>query len=451
MKTNALHNQALYHHLLRDESRTNELTLKEHVVVVGTGYVGVPLCLYAAAADYQVIGFDISAEKIVALQNRVCSDLALVEQRLLGMSTARFTDDPQYIKGADIYLICVPTPVTENMEPDLGPLLAAAKTVATVMEPGSLIIVESTVNPSVSETQVIPKIEEYSGLKVGTDFHFAYCPERVNPGDATYNTYNIARVLAGYDQPSLFRALYFYEDVLNAPIAVMENIKEAEAVKMVENAFRDVNIAFVNELAMAFDLEGIDIKHVIEGAASKPFAFMAHYPGCGVGGHCIPVDPYYLIEYGKQHGFDHQVLRSARSVNESMPHYMVKKLVQAVADADLKLDECTVALLGISYKRDVGDKRESPALVMLDDLKARQIHIETYDPYVPKESTVADLSAALTAANVVLIATNHSEFCELLPEDFVRFGVQVVVDGRNCLDKTLFTPDCGVRYVGIGR
>lgn len=451
MKTNALHNQVLYSQLLREERGPSAPPLKDHVVVVGTGYVGVPLCLYAAAADYQVIGFDINAEKVMALQNRVCSELAQVEQRLLNISTARFTDDPQYIKGADIYLICVPTPVTENMEPDLGPLLAAAKTVASVMQTGSLVIVESTVNPSVSETHVIPKLEEYSGLSVGTDFHFAYCPERVNPGDTTYTTYNISRVLAGYDQSSLSRALHFYQDVLNAPIAVMETIKEAEAVKMVENAFRDVNIAFVNELAMAFDREGIDITHVINGAASKPFAFMAHYPGCGVGGHCIPVDPYYLIEYGKQFGFDHQVLRSARSINESMPHYTVEKLVQAVTDAGLALEKCTVALLGLSYKRDIGDKRESPSFVMLKDLTARQIRTETYDPYVPVESTMADLSSALTAANVVLIATNHSEFCDLVPEDFARFGVQIVVDGRNCLDKTLFTPDCGVRYVGIGR
>ncbi len=294
------------------------------VGVVGLGYVGLPLAILTASRGFPVVGYDIDEIKVAQLQSRSANFLSDEESQLFKHArhlrvTARESD----LKRCDVFIICVPTPVHDNHLPDLHPLESAADIVGRALSPDDLVIVESTVNPAACEEVVLPRIEKASGLS-REQFYFAHCPERVNPGDPRWNVRTIPRVVGGLNEKSLRRATDFYRSIVDATILPMGSIKEAEAVKMVENSFRDINIAFVNELAMSFDKAGIDIVNVINGAATKPFGFMAHYPGCGVGGHCIPVDPYYLIRYGHKNGFEHRFLMTARHINNAMPHYTVK-------------------------------------------------------------------------------------------------------------------------------
>jgi nucleotide sugar dehydrogenase len=230
----------------------------------------------------------------------------------------------------------------------------------------------------------------------------------------------------------------------------MRSLKEAEAVKMVENAFRDVNIAFVNELAMSFDRAGIDLLRVIRGASSKPFAYLPHYPGAGVGGHCIPVDPYYLIRYGEKNGFEHRFLKTARAINDKMPLYAVSLVARALRKRRKHLARSSVALLGLAYKRDVPDERESPAHKIREHLEKRGAVVRSFDPFIPEKSSVSSLDEAMEGSDAVLIATDHSLFRALTPFHFMRAGVDIIVDGRNCLRKEDFDRS-GILYSGIGR
>jgi len=247
-------------------------------------------------------------------------------------------------------------------------------------------------------------------------------------------------------------AVQLYENLIDAEIKPMGSIKEAEAVKIVENSFRDINIAFVNELAMSFHKLGINLENVIDGAATKPFSFMPHHPGCGVGGHCIPVDPYYLIEYASSHGFEHDFLRLARNINESMPQFTVDLLVESLNEIGLPLKNTKVALLGLSYKANVGDNRESPAKVIKDLLLKAGVDLTIYDPYFIKDSTVKSLDEALDSKTAIVIATGHDEFKNNLPADKLHFlGIKIVIDGRNILK---YNKDAIARekiiYEGIG-
>ena len=362
----------------------------------------------------------------------------------------QISDDAHIIRGADIVIIAVPTPVNEDHTPDLTPLEGACAIVGAELAEGTLVIIESTVNPGACETVALSILEATSGLQGGADFGFAHCPERVNPGDTTYTIATIPRVVGALDAESLARATKFYRNVVRSEVVEMGSIKEAEAVKMVENSFRDINIAFVNELAMSFERAGIDITNVIRGASTKPFGFMAHYPGCGVGGHCIPVDPYYLIHYGRANGFAHRFLETARTINNSMPIHTVDRLAEALAENGIPIAGAKVALLGLSYKRDVGDTRESPALVIRDELLRRGARVRSYDPCAIESGSVRTLADSLKGAHAALIATDHGEFSALTPWDFREYNIAVVVDGRNCLAKEDFVR-AGITYRGIGR
>ncbi len=425
---------------------TTTATRIRTVAVVGLGYVGLPLALLAHKRGYTVRGFDIDQKKIDALRRRHAPYLSEEEARAFRASTLELGDDQKKLEGVDAFIICVPTPVDESHQPDLAPLEAASMSVARHLAPGALVVVESTVSPGACERSSLAILERISGLTAERDFFFAHCPERINPGDTKWDVRTIPRVVGGKGPKSLARARALYRSLIDAPIVAMGSIEEAEAVKMVENSFRDVNIAFVNELAMSFGRAGIDIMHVLEGAATKPFAFMPHTPGCGVGGHCIPVDPYYLIRYGRQNGFEHRFLATAREINNGMPRYTVD-LLEATLGA---LTQKTVALLGLAYKRDVPDLRESPALAIRDELRERGAHIRVFDPLVPGMSDVPTLAAALSKADAAIIATDHSIFRSLTPDEFLARGVGVVIDGRNCLPKEAFAGS-GVTYRGIGR
>lgn len=434
------------HAAIESSSESTHPTL----AIIGLGYVGLPLAIRATKHGFPVIGFDIDRRKIESIKNGDVAYITPDERDDLRKSTALIaTDSEAKLAEADIFIICVPTPVRDGYEPDLGPLESAARIVAGALRRGDLVVVESTVNPGACEEVVLP-ILEGSGLKVERDFHLAHCPERINPGDTEWDVGTIPRVIGGAGPASLARARALYEQLVDAEILPLDTLKEAEAVKMVENAFRDINIAFVNELAMAFDRAGIDLVNVIRGASTKPFAFMPHFPGAGVGGHCIPVDPYYLIRYGEKNGFMHRFLITARSINNRMPHYAVSMLSKALRRKRKQLSRSTVALLGVAYKRDVPDMRESPAEEIRDILEKRGAIVRVYDPYVPEHSTSDSLEEALQDADAALIATDHSEFRTLTPFHFMRSGVGIVVDGRNCLQKDDFLQS-GVHYFGIGR
>ena len=421
-----------------------------NVVVVGIGYVGLPLALLARARGYHVQGIDIDEHKRNAVRNVTVADL---EAPL----TAALHDEPLEVSGhfgpvhdAHIVIICVPTPVDAEHNPDLSIVKNAARRVGRNLRKGTLIILESTVHPGTCEEIFIPTLEKSSGLQAGSDFAVAHCPERINPGDKTWPIERIPRVIGATTPKALAVAAGFYRSILSAPVHTMENIKEAEAVKVVENSFRDINIAFVNELAMSFNKLGIDVSNVLEGAATKPFGFMLHQPGCGVGGHCIPVDPYYLIRYARNNGFSHRFLSLARSINEDMPAYTVSLAEEGLHKLGRRLKGSNIALLGLSYKANVSDLRESPSLDIKTLLERKGALVRTFDEHAQDRSSVHSFADALNGADAAIIATAHAEFTALPPSAFATRGVRVVVDGRNCLPKEQYLR-AGILYRGIGR
>lgn len=397
------------------------------VAVVGLGYVGLPLALLADRKGHKTIGLDIDSKKIDALKAGK-SYIDDASPKEIAASKVDFSTDASKIKSADIVIVCVPTPVNENKEPDLGPVKGSIASIAPHLEPGALVIIESTINPGVCDEVVIPMLESLTGKKAGQDFHLAHCPERINPGDPNWNVTNINRVVGANSAEGLERAKKFYESIIDAQIKPMASLKEAEAVKIVENSFRDINIAFVNELAMSFSILGINVKNVIDGAATKPFAFMAHYPGIGVGGHCIPVDPYYLIEYAKTRGFEHKFLALARSINETMPVYAVDRIEEAlIGKAKQTLKDCPVVVLGLAYKAGISDDRESPSHAMIAELKKRGAMTTAFDPHLPHKSDASSLKEALKGQRIVVLATAHPEFSKVTEG---LDGCEIFFDGR---------------------
>lgn len=422
----------------------------ERVAVVGLGYVGLPLALLASQKKFSVFGLDIDEDKIKSLNSKK-SYIGDVSDEQVSASNAVFSTDFSLVKEADAVIICVPTPVTHDKQPDLGPVRGAVTSVAPYLKKGALVVIESTINPGVCDEIVTPLLEEKTGLKIGTDIYLAHCPERINPGDEKWNVSNINRVVGANSKTELDLAVSLYEALIDAEIKPMGSLKEAEAVKVVENSFRDINIAFVNELAMSFQKLGINVENVIDGAATKPFSFMAHRPGVGVGGHCIPVDPYYLIEYAHSYGFEHEFLRAARGINENMPHFTVELLIEALNEFGLALKGTRVAMLGISYKANVGDGRESPAYVLKEILENYGADVVTYDPYIPDESTANSVEDAVEGASAVLLATGHNEFKDLDFKTLKNKGVKVFVDGRNVYRDRIDTiKKEGLVYRGIG-
>ena len=421
------------------------------VCVIGLGYVGLPLAAQCALKGYKVYGLDYDEKKI----KKISSGKSPIKEKFLdenlSQANLKVSVNSKIIKKADIILICVPTPVDKNFYPDLEPIKsaaeAAAKNLKTERKP--LIIIESTINPGVCE-EVIEPIFKKAGYKIGKNYYLAHCPERINPGDPKWNITNIPRVVGSFNKKGLELALKFYRDIIDAKIYPMKSIREAEAVKIVENSFRDINIAFVNELAKSFDRMEIDAVDVIKGASTKPFAFMPHWPSCGVGGHCIPVDPYYLIERAKLSGFDHEFLKIARKVNNSMPAYTVELLQDALNEIKLPINGTAVGVLGLSYKANVDDLRETPALKIIKELKNHKAKIFAFDPYFPQMSNVKNLNALLKKSDAVILASDHNEFKEINPEIFKKQKIKAIIDGKNCLNKKKIEK-FGIMYKGIGR
>ncbi len=421
------------------------------VSIIGLGYVGLPLaCAINLKTAHEVVGYDYNPSKIKKIIDKQCPIDDFQCQEDLKHINFEVSSEADVMRDSDIFIICVPTPVLNDYTPDLRPLRSAVESVAPFVKKNSNIVVESTINPGVCDEIVIPILEDATSLKAGVDFDVAHCPERINPGDPYWNVYNIPRNIGSTRPEATAFLAEFYRSFISGEINEMPNLKTVEATKIIENTFRDINIAFVNELAKSFDILNIDLMAVIKGASNKPFAFLPHFPGCGVGGHCIPVDPYYLIERAKQSGFDHKFLKLAREINNSMPEYTIEKLTDALNIFERPIKNTPIALLGLSYKANVGDLRESPSLTIRKILEEKQADIIAYDPYFPEYSDVQSLEEALGKALAVLIAADHKVFRERLTAAYLlEFGVKIVIDGKNCLDKESIVAS-GIVYKGIG-
>lgn len=422
--------------------------MTKRLCVVGLGYVGLPLALLAKSRGWDVRGFDVDEEKVKKITAGIAPFEDEYVQSELAKSPLAASTDPKVVTDVYAVVIAVPTPVTGDHFPDLEPLISSLESILPYLKDGQLLSIESTINPGVMDEIVMPILQKRPHLSL----HVVHCPERVNPGDPKWSVRNIPRVIGGVSPSDARIGREFYESILDTSVKEMTSVTEAEAVKILENTFRDINIAFVNEMARSFDVLGIDVKNVIEGAATKPFAFMPHYPGNGVGGHCISVDPYYMIERGRRAGFDHKFLKLARDINNSMPAYAVSLIDQAAAKANISARPLEIAFLGLSYKKDIDDIRESPSLEMKKLLEERDdIHLRIFDPHVPQLSNVSSLTEAITAAHGVVLATNHTNLVEhLVPETLKKYNIHFIVDGKNALDADAFGT-AGILYLGIGR
>lgn len=425
--------------------------MTKHVCVVGAGYVGLPLICLLAKSGYNVFAVDIDKTKVELINKGVSSFKDEYVKNLLPKFKSRIKAVTEYkdaVNRSDVIIVCVPTPIDEMCRPDLRAITSANENISPYLKKGQLVVIESTVAPGTTEG-CIKDILEKSRLKAGKDFYLAHCPERIDPGNKKWTIENIPRVVGGINKISGEKAYAFYKSILNADVYEMSSAKAAEAVKIVENTFRDVNIAFVNELAKSFNKIGIDTVEVIKGAATKPFGFLPHYPGCGVGGHCIAVDPYYLIEKAEGVGFKHQFLKLAREINNSMPDYTVQMVVDGLNKIGKSVKGTKITVLGVSYKGGVADTRESPALEIIDKLQKLGAKLKIYDPYAEHMSNVKNINEAV-ASDCIVIATDHQEFKELDLRLLTSNNVKVIVDGRNILDKEKIKR-AGIIYCGIGR
>ena len=420
------------------------------VAVVGLGYVGLPtLVAIAKTKLYETVGFDLNKKKIDDIKKGI-NPIGDKEVTLYFRDNKlNVSLDEVVLKDSNVFIICVPTPIDDNYEPDYGLVESAIHLVSKNIKKGCHIVLESTVNPGTCEERLIPIIESLTKYKVGKDINLAHCPERINPGDPRWNVYNINRNIGSINKKFNKQIAEFYRTfITDAKVNEVSSLKVAEATKIVENTFRDINIAYVNELAMSFDAMGIDLKETIEASSNKPFAFMAHWPGCGVGGHCIAVDPYYLIKRAALSGFDHRFLKIARDINNGMPQYTVDKLIKEMKKLGMSLKKTKVVLLGLTYKANVADIRESPSIRIKEILESLDIPTETYDPYIKGKYNC--LEDAIDGVKAIIIGTGHQEFINSLPVILLNSNIKVVIDGKNCLDKDQIKK-MGIVYKGIGR
>ncbi len=407
------------------------------VAVVGLGYVGLPLIAEFASAGFRCVGIDLDEEKISQINKGVSyiPDVpteqikSLVEKGLLSA-----TLDFGVLVEADAIIICVPTPLRKTKEPDISHILAACENIVKSLRKGQLIILESTTYPGTTDEVVLPLFET-TGLKVGEDFSLAFSPERVDPGNALYQTRNIVKIVGGVTPKCTERAAELYKYAVEQVMTV-SNSKVAETAKLLENTYRSVNIALVNELALMCHRLHIDVWEVIEAAATKPFGFQAFYPGPGIGGHCIPLDPYYLSWKARVSGFEAKFITLAGELNAEMPHHVVSFLSDALNEEGKCFKGSKILILGVAYKKNVKDIRESPALEIMEILDKKGAELSYSDPFVPrlshigKEFESVDISPeTLKEYDCVLIVTNHDDF----DYELIGSNAKMIMDTRNAM------------------
>jgi UDP-N-acetyl-D-glucosamine dehydrogenase len=399
------------------------------VGIIGLGYVGLPLAVAFAEEGCEVVAVDLDGRKLQALQAGE-SYIDDVSNERLQAVRERISPSSHYeeLARADAVLICVPTPLTPNREPELGPLIDSARELSRVLRAGQLVVLESTTYPGTTRERVAPLLEE-SGLAAGQDFHLAFSPERVDPGRTDYTLRNTPKVLGGLTEACAERAQALYEIVCDEVVRV-SSPEAAELCKLLENIFRSVNIALVNELAMLTDRMGIDIWEVLEAAATKPYGFMSFLPGPGMGGHCLPVDPFYLSWRAREFDMTTEFIELAGKINQQMPYHCVAKVERALNDAGRAVRGARIAVFGVSYKPGVGDTRESPALKIVQLLRGLGAELCYHDPHVPAlpEETMQSVSfeEALADVDLALIVTAHPS----VDHEQIVQRAQLVVDLR---------------------
>ena len=409
------------------------------VGVIGLGYVGLPLINAFTSAGFRAIGFDVDRAKVDRLkagQSYIKHLPSSSVARWLAEKKFEATDDMSRLREPDALLICVPTPLSDSRDPDLRYVENTAKSIAAVLRPGQLVVLESTTYPTTTRDVVLPILQE-SGLRAGQDFFLAYSPEREDPGNPDFTAAGIPKVVGGLDEPSLRLAQQLYSHAI-VKVVPVSSPEVAEACKILENTYRAVNIALVNELKMLFDRMGIDVWEVVEAAKTKPFGFQAFYPGPGLGGHCIPIDPFYLTWLARKQGLSTRFIELAGEVNHHMPEYVIGRVGEFLNDAGKPIKGSRICLLGMAYKKDVDDPRESPSFELLELLRQRGAVLTYNDPHIPKlprmrhwdvpEMTSTELTPEFLAAqDCVLIATDHSAY----DYDAIVRDARLVVDTRN--------------------
>ena len=411
------------------------------VGIVGMGYVGLPLAIQFAKANCMVTGFDIDSKKVDAInagQSYIKHVPAASIADLVRSKTFRATSDFSEVSSQDAMIICVPTPLNEYREPDMSFVLGTGRSLAPHIRKGQLISLESTTYPGTTEDDLRPILEQGSGLKAGIDFHLAFSPEREDPGNPEFQTRDIPKIVGGMTPECRDAAKILYQKAVKRVVPV-SGTRTAEAAKLVENIFRCVNIAMVNELKVVFDRMSIDIWEVIEAAKTKPFGYMPFYPGPGLGGHCIPIDPFYLTWKAREFGVQTKFIELAGEINTAMPRYVITRLMEALSDRGKPLKGAKVLILGLAYKKNVDDPRESPSFELWDLLKQRGALVTYHDPYVPvapKMRHHPDVAGTpsvplnpqtLSGVDAVLISTNHDgiDYTALVKH------APLVVDTRN--------------------
>jgi len=411
---------------------------QEIIGIVGMGYVGLPLALAFWSTGAKVIGFDVNT-KLVSKLNQGTSPLKHIPHKpvreMSGSSRFRATVRMSELAKVDAILICVPTPLTENREPDMRFVEETCQTIAKYLRKGQLVVLESTTYPGTTRELMLPILES-SGLKAGRDFQLAYSPEREDPGNKEFHTATIAKVVGGIDKASTDRAVALYQQSIEQVVPV-DSCEVAEASKILENVYRCVNIAMVNELKLVFERMGIDVWEVIRAASTKPFGYQPFYPGPGLGGHCIPIDPFYLTWKARQYDMPTRFIELAGQINIQMPYNVVARVMKALSDRKKALCGAKILVLGLAYKKDIDDVRESPSIELIELLRENGAKVDYNDPYISRthkmrehdlKMSSKDLSAKmLRSYDLVLIATDHSDY----DYNWIVANSSLVVDTRN--------------------
>jgi UDP-N-acetyl-D-glucosamine dehydrogenase len=434
--------------MIKDQLRTLITEKKARVGVIGLGYVGLPLVVEFAASGIEGIGFEVDENKATQI-NAGTSYIGDVPssrvKELVSQKRLSATTNFDKLSDCDAIIICVPTPLRKTKEPDVSYILAAAEEIQKRLRRGQIVILESTTYPGTTDEVLLPMFEE-TGLKLNEDFLLAFSPERVDPGNPQFLTHNIPKVVGGVTDDSTEIAAHLYSQIVK-DVHSVRSARVAEAAKLLENTFRAVNIGMANEMARLCYALNIDTWEVIRAAATKPFGFMAFYPGPGIGGHCIPLDPHYLSWKARQHGFDSRFISLAEEVNSRMPEHVVQLVADGLNDDRKAMKGSRVLLLGVAYKKDIDDVRESPALSIIDRLRAKGAEVSYHDPFVrevrfddahthgsgdPLSSVPLD-DAALRNSDCIIIVTDHSEI------DYKRVCAlsSLIVDTRNALNGDL--------------
>jgi UDP-N-acetyl-D-glucosamine dehydrogenase len=420
------------------------------IAVVGLGYVGLPLSIQFAHSRVDVLGIDVDPKK-VELLNSGNSYIKHIEPSaiaaLIGSGKFLASTDFCLIKEVEAVIICVPTPLTKNREPDISFIIATGRSIAPHIAKGALVVLESTTYPGTTEDELRVVLEQESGMKAGLDFHLAFSPEREDPANEQSKVKRIPKVIGGYTPTCLERATKLYGRAIDTLVPV-SSCRVAEATKLLENIFRSVNIALVNELKVVYAAMGIDIWEVIEAAKTKPFGFMPFYPGPGLGGHCIPIDPFYLTWKAREHGEHTRFIELAGEINTRMPEYVLHRVVDALNAQQKSINGSRILVLGLAYKPDVDDERQSPSYVLMDLFEQRGAEVAYYDPYVPvikptrEYSQFADREsvewnrATIGNFDVVVIATNHSS---VNYQELANWA-HCIVDTRNAMASIAVAP-----------